>query len=359
MTVELGDRSYPVVIGPKAMRSLGETLRAACGAERVALVTDDNVWRDYGERAFSSLLGSGFRVSPITVPAGEGSKCWDRAGDVLERFATAGLGRRDLVLALGGGVVGDLAGFCAAVYMRGVSFAQAPTTLLAQVDSSVGGKTGVDLAAGKNLAGVFWQPVAVVADTSCLDTLAAAEWASGLAEVAKAAILEGGEFFEWMSANAPSLAGRDRSLVPEMVERAVRFKAGVVSADEREAGRRECLNLGHTYGHALERAAGYGAMSHGAAVAEGIRFAGVLAEEVLGAPASSSEAQCALLDALGLAAMRVDAPADEVMRGMRVDKKARDGSVRFVLVSEPGTWKVVPVEADVLKRHVEAYGAQR
>lgn len=355
--VELDERAYDVVIGPKVMRTLGEHLRSSCGATRVALVSDDNVWSHYGERAFSSLLSAGFRVSPVTIPAGEGSKCWDRAGDVLERFATAGIGRKDMVLALGGGVVGDLAGFCAAVYMRGVEFAQAPTTLLSQVDSAIGGKTGVDLAAGKNLAGAFWQPCAVLSDTSTLETLSDAEWASGLAEVAKTAILEGGEALEWLSANAEAIRARDRSLAPEMVARAAGFKARVVAADERESGMRECLNLGHTYAHALENAAGYGAVTHGAAVAEGIRFAASLASEVIGASEVTVRAQVELLEALGLSRTETDATPREVVDSMKTDKKARDGAVRFVLVKEPGAWQVVPVDRETLERHAAAHGA--
>lgn len=356
--VELSERAYDIVIGPKVMRVLGEHLHAACDAGRVALVSDDNVWSHYGERAFSSLLSAGFRVSPVTIPAGEGSKCWDRAGDVLERFATAGLGRRDMVVALGGGVVGDLAGFCAAVYMRGIAFAQVPTTLLSQVDSAIGGKTGVDLAAGKNLAGAFWQPCLVVSDTSTLETMSDTEWASGLAEVAKVAILEGGDALEWLSANADALRRRDRSLTPEMVERAVGFKARVVAGDEREGGTRECLNLGHTYGHALERAAGYGAVTHGAAVAEGIRFAAALASEVICASETTVRAQVELLDSLGLSRTATDATPCEIVDSMRTDKKARDGAVRFVLVKEPGAWQVVPVDRATLERHAAAYGAR-
>lgn len=355
--VDVPGAAYDVIIGSRAMRGLGERLRAISDAGRVALVADDTVWSHYGERAFSSLLSSGFRVSPITIPAGEGSKSWDQAGAVLERLATAGVGRGDIVLALGGGVVGDLAGFCAAVYMRGVAFAQAPTTLLAQVDSAIGGKTGVDLAAGKNLAGAFWQPRIVVADTSTLETVSVEEWGSGLAEVAKAAILEGGEPFEWLQANAVALKSRDPSVVPEAVERAVRFKAGIVAADEREIALRECLNLGHTLGHALEHAAGYGALTHGAGVAEGIRFAAVLAEAVLGADPGSRAAQERMLDALGLE--RAAGPYDpsDIRRAMSVDKKSREGEVRFVLVKEPGVWECRPVPDDVLDEALVAYAA--
>lgn len=346
--VDLGDRAYDVRIRRGGLRALGEALREVTGAGRVALVADDNVWSNYGERAFSSLLAAGFRVSPITVPPGEGSKSWDQAGAVLERLVTAGVCRDDVVLALGGGVVGDLAGFCAAVYMRGVAFVQVPTTLLAQVDSSVGGKTGVDLAAGKNLAGAFWQPLLVVADTETLDTLPDGEWRSGLTEMAKVAILEGGEHFAWMRENATRLCERDAAVVPEAVERAVSFKAGVIAADERESGARECLNLGHTLGHALESVAGYGVLKHGDAVAEGIRFAADVAVRAIGAPAQTRRAQGELLDSLGLGSGLAGCDPVELVLAMARDKKVRDGAVRMVLVSEPGAWEVRAVDGAML-----------
>ncbi len=356
--VELGSRAYDVHIQRGGLRTLGASLRSATGATRVALVTDDTVWSNYGERAFSALLASGFRVTPVTVPPGEGSKSWDQAGAVLERFATAGMGREDVVLALGGGVVGDLAGFCAAVYMRGIAFAQAPTTLLSQVDSSVGGKTGVDLAAGKNLAGAFWQPIVVVADTETLQTLPEAERRSGLTEMAKTAILEGGEHYAWMLRNAERLRAGEPDATAEGVERAVSFKAKVVAADERESGARECLNLGHTLGHALENVAGYGAMTHGDAVAEGIRFAADVARETLDAAEDVARAQDELLDALGLASGSRGCDPGELVRAMGRDKKARDGSVRMVLMRAIGQWEVHAVEQRVLLETLAARAAR-
>ncbi|MBA4371190.1 MAG: 3-dehydroquinate synthase [Coriobacteriaceae bacterium] len=352
--VELGERGYDVRIGRGVLAELGSGLRALTKAARVALVADERVWGLYGERVFSSLLSAGFRVSPVTVPAGEGSKSWDRAGDVLERLATAGISRDDVVVALGGGVTGDLAGFCAAVYMRGIPFVQAPTTLLAQVDSSIGGKTGVDLAAGKNLAGAFWQPLAVFADTSVLQTLSDEEWSSGLAEVAKCALLAGGESYTWLKDNAERLRAREPDCAPGAVSRAAAFKAGVVAADEREFGTRECLNYGHTFGHALERAAGYGSISHGAAVVEGMRFAAAVAEDVLGVDPGVRAAQEALFEGLGLVRPPLRADPAEISRAMRRDKKVRGGALRFVLLKAPGVWEVATVdEAVVEKRSAE------
>jgi shikimate kinase / 3-dehydroquinate synthase len=262
---------------------------STCGRSRdgarCALVTDDNVYGMFGATVSTSLRDAGIEAVEIVVPHGEPSKRWDRAGEVLEQMAAARLERTDLVVALGGGVIGDLAGFCAAVYLRGVDYVQLPTTLLSQVDSSVGGKTGVDLRAGKNLAGAFKQPLLVLADTSALGTLPDEEWRSGLAEVAKAAMLTGPDQVEWMIAQRGRTRASGTGSGREAVLAAVRHKIGVVSADEHETGLRESLNYGHTLGHAIERVAGYGVVPHGVAVAEGMRFAARLAVRVLGASA--------------------------------------------------------------------------
>ena len=218
----------------------------------------------------------------IEVPAGEATKDWEHAGRVLEALSEAGLGRDSLVVALGGGVVGDLAGFCAATYLRGVPVVQVPTTLLAQTDSAIGGKTGVDLPRGKNLAGAFWQPFLVASDTSVLGTLPEQEWASGLAEVAKSGALDSADSLAGLESDVADVLSREPGAVQRAVRMAASFKARVVSGDEREAADRECLNYGHTLAHALERELGYGTITHGAAVAEGMRFAARLAERVLG-----------------------------------------------------------------------------
>lgn len=357
-TVEVAASSaaYRVEVGPGLLEALGERVRAAVpDAGRVALVSDVNVAARFGPSAGTALASAGFGVVEVTVPAGEASKSWETAGAVLERLASAALDRRDAVVALGGGVVGDLAGFCAAVYLRGVRFVQAPTTLLAMVDSSVGGKTGVDLRAGKNLAGAFWQPQAVIADTRTLASLPEQEWASGLAEVAKGAFLDGEEWLRGVENAAPGLLAREEDAVTEAVVDAVAFKARVVAADEREGGEREILNYGHTYGHALERALGYGAVPHGLAVAEGIRFAAALSERVLGAPAEWTRRQESLLDALGLARLERRVGPAAVLGAMASDKKVRAGRVRFVLTTGPGLWEVRPIEEETLAEAVSAW----
>ncbi|MEI6623553.1 MAG: 3-dehydroquinate synthase family protein, partial [Actinomycetes bacterium] len=252
--VRTGGRPYEVQLGDGVLDRVGEIVRARTRATSVALITDECVAELYGARVEAALSAAGVAVTMVTVPAGEASKDWAVAGAVLEELAAARLDRTAAVVALGGGVVGDLAGFCAAVYLRGIPFVQVPTTLLAQVDSSVGGKTGVDLPQGKNLAGSFWQPVAVLADTTTLATLPVGEWRSGLAEVAKAAFLDSERF---VSALEAAVVGgevvRDGARTHAIVADSILFKARIIASDEREAGDRELLNYGHTFGHALEK----------------------------------------------------------------------------------------------------------
>ena len=337
---------YDVLVEPGALSRVGEVTRELTGAGTAALVTDETVAALYGARVRASLGSAGLGVVSRSVPPGEGSKSWECAGELLEWLAASRIERDDVVVALGGGVVGDLAGFCAATYMRGIALVQVPTTLLGQVDSAIGGKTAVDLAAGKNLAGAFWPPVAVLADLDCLATLPEREWRSGLAEVAKSAMLTSGDAVTALEVDAEALlAKRDAGAVRRAVSMAAGLKARVVSADEREAGEREALNYGHTLAHAIEKTAGYGALPHGQTVAEGIRFAALLAQRVLGADAAWTARQDGLLDSLGLpAAARPWAPED-LAAAMRADKKVREGLVRFVMTTAPGQWCVERVDS--------------
>lgn len=355
--VDLARRSYEVTIGPGLLAQVGERMRTVSDAARAAVITDSTVAPLYGTQVRASTERAGFTVSELVVPAGEASKSWEQAGELLEALAAAGLDRDDIVVALGGGVVGDLAGFCAATYLRGLAFVQLPTTLLAQVDSSVGGKTGVDLAAGKNLAGAFKQPLLVLADTDALGTLSESEWASGLAEVAKVAILESEERLAWIEANAASLSSREAAKVLEAVHASVAYKARVVGADERENGFRECLNYGHTLGHAIEKVAGYGIVPHGLAVAEGIRFAATLAVDAVGASREFAARQQSLLGTLAIPRIRLTASASELRDAMSSDKKARGGTPRFVLAIAPGEFVVRPVDEGVLQAHLRRYVA--
>lgn len=349
-------RAHEVVLGRGLIEHLGELVATATAARRVAVITDANVASLLLAGVTRSLEAAGIRCDAVVVPAGEPAKSWRQAGEVLERLGTSGLGRDGAILALGGGVVGDLAGFVAATYLRGVDLVHVPTTLLAQVDSSIGGKTAVDLEAGKNLAGAVWQPALVVADLGVLGTLPDVEWANGLAEVAKTALLAGPEETERLEAAAAHLVAEDARAVRDAVSMCVRFKASIVSTDEREAGVRECLNLGHTLAHAIERVAGYGSVAHGVAVAEGLRFAATLAEEVAGAPAELTRRIGSLLDDLGIGrAPRGDLDAAALLEAMRRDKKVRDGRVRFVLLTAPGAWRVVPVDEAAIMRHLERW----
>jgi len=357
ISVETARQRYDIVVGQGLLAEVGQRLRRLSSAEKVAVVTDANVGRLFGEQVAGSLADAGFAPTRVVIEPGEASKSWSSAGEVLAELARARLDRDDLVVALGGGVVGDLAGFCASAYMRGVAFAQVPTTLLAQVDSAIGGKTGVDLVEGKNLAGAFWQPLVVLADTDVLATLPDQEWRSGLAEVAKAALLDGERSLAALEADASRLAQRETDAVRAAVRMAVALKARVVSADEREAGGRESLNYGHTLGHAIEKVAGYGVVAHGLAVAEGIRFAARLGERLLGTPAPFTARQDALLDALGLHAMGQRWDASALLDAMRSDKKARRGAVRFVLLEAPGQFVVTEVGDEVLAEALRGWAA--
>lgn len=354
-----GEAPYDVRIGPGVLARLGAHMRALpalANVERVLVVADEETARLYRADAKASLAEAGFRVSDIAVPAGEGSKSIEVIGEVWEAMAGIGLGRDCAVVALGGGVVGDLAGFAAAGYMRGVPVVQAPTTLLSMVDSSVGGKTGVNLSAGKNLVGAFKQPVYVCADTATLATLPDREWTCGCAEVAKSAVIDSDEFFFWLADAAERLAARDEDATAEAIARSVVFKADVVAADKTESkGVRECLNYGHTLGHAVEALAGYGTFSHGAAVAEGMRFAARLAAALAGAPLDFVRAQDDLLDALGLPALAWSAEPADMLDAMKRDKKARGGRVRFVLPRDVGSWEVSDVDDETLLEHLDAW----
>jgi len=346
--VRVPGRSYDVLVERGSLTRLGEEVRSVSAARLCALVTDVNVDMLLGSAAEASLHAAGFEPVTVSIPAGEASKSWATAGRLLEEFSEARLGRDALVIALGGGVVGDVAGFAAATYLRGVPVVQVPTTLLAQADSAIGGKTGVDLPRGKNLAGAFWQPLLVLSDPDVLASLPEREWLSGLAEVVKSAALDGEAAFAALEVDAPALRARDAEATGRAVHMSAALKARIVSGDEREAADRECLNYGHTLAHAIERELGYGTVTHGAAVADGLRFAARLAVEVAGADPAWAERQEALLDALGLTPIDDVRDPAALLASMKSDKKARGGVVRFVLSSAPGSWTVAPVEDAVV-----------
>ena len=355
-----GGHTYDIRIGQGAMTALASVARDLKDCGKVALISDENVGPTYGKFVKQRLEEAGFEVYDLLVPPGEASKSLELAGELWEALSEYGLSRRDFVVACGGGVVGDLAGFVASTYMRGIDCIQVPTTLLSMVDASIGGKTAVNLSSGKNLVGTFHQPIFVCSDIRCLKTLLAEDWANGFAEIAKSAfIAPRRSFYEWLRNNADALASHDIDLLEEAVYMTAEFKASVVAADETESGKRECLNYGHTLAHAIEAASGYGAVAHGRAVAEGMRFAARLSMEVLGCDASVVKATDALLDSLGLPAIPWTASPEALFKFMKGDKKARAGQIRFVLLNEIANWEVRAVADETVMEHLEAWCAAK
>ncbi len=355
--------TYDVRIGTSVLQDLGADIRSVSGvatAPRLLVITDSHVAPLYLDQARTSLRQAGYAVADIVIDAGEQSKSLEVIGEVWEAMAALKLTRDCAVVALGGGVVGDLAGFAASTYMRGIPVVQVPTTLLAMVDSSVGGKTGVNLEAGKNLVGTFKQPSFVCAPTAVLSTLPEREWACGCGEIAKSAVIDSDDFFFWLLEHSQELLNRDPEVVEEAIARCVVFKADVVAADKSESkGVRECLNYGHTLGHAIETLTGYGTYSHGAAVATGMRFAARLGQQLVGTSAELVTTQDELLDSLGLPLIQLEATPAEILEAMKGDKKARGGRVRFVLPQDIGAWELVEVEDDVILAALGAWEGLR
>ena len=329
---------------------LGAFTRAVTGARRAALVSDARVAGLYGAEALRSLDRAGVRAHLVRVPPGERSKSPKRLASLWERCAVLGLDRRDVVVALGGGVVGDLAGFLAATYLRGVPWVGVPTSLLAQVDSSVGGKTAVDLKAGKNLAGAFHQPAGVLVDPDVLSTLPDRHRRAGLAEAAKLGMAADARLFRWLERHEAPLAAGDLEALAEVVERSIRAKARVVLADERESGVRAALNLGHTAGHALEAAVGFRGLLHGEAVALGLRIAAALSVRKAGLALEDRLRMEMLLDVLGLPWKLPPVSADCILEVMRRDKKRSGQAVRWVLTPRIGHASVPRLVSERLVR---------
>lgn len=351
-----GERTYEVRVASGALSHLSRPVQEVCPSGKIFLITDDVVAQPYAQTIAADLRSNGFSVTVACIPSGEESKCLDCAHELWDSMAQANFTRDSVVIACGGGVVGDLAGFVASTYMRGLPVIQVPTTLLSMVDSSVGGKTAINLGEGKNLVGTFWQPQFVCADIDVLDTLNDREWACGCAEIAKSAAIDSDSFFFWLIENSESLAHRDPQIVQEAVTRSIVFKASVVSHDKAETqGIRECLNYGHTLAHAIEKAAGYGTYSHGHAVAEGMRFAARLGVSLVGTPLDFIKAQDELLDSLGLPALKFKADPNLLLEIMQNDKKVRKGHLRFVIPQDVGKWSVEVVETDVVLEYLQAW----
>jgi 3-dehydroquinate synthase len=335
--VDLGERSYDIRIGTGL--SPGDVLKEAEG-QRVLIVSDSNVDPLYGERCEQALQAVGRTTFRAVVPAGEASKDLGVARHLYTEAVVSGLDRGSLIVALGGGMVGDLAGFVAATFLRGIGLVQAPTSLLAMVDSSVGGKTGVNLQQGKNLVGSFYQPLGVVADLAALATLPEREYVSGLAEVVKYGVIWDAEFFGRLESQVDKLLKRDIGFLEEVVARCCEIKAEVVAIDEREGGVRAILNFGHTLGHALEQVAGYSRWLHGEAVAAGMVYAASLSSRERGLSRGECDRLVDLLDRLGLpeCAELLGAVSWNALReAMSTDKKTRGAMPRLVLAERLGS----------------------
>ena len=362
--VGLGERAYDVVVGGGLLDKAGVLLAPLLKQGRTAIVSDATVWALHGERLTKSLAAAGISSQAIVVPPGEPSKSWEGLAEVSDRLLELELDRGDLIVAFGGGVVGDLAGFAAAIYKRGIDFVQIPTTLLAQVDSSVGGKTAIDTPRGKNLIGAFHQPKLVLADLDLLATLPEREMRAGYAEVIKYGLLGDFAFFEWLETNGPAVLAGDPDALAYAVARSVEMKAEIVEADEKEAGRRALLNLGHTFGHALEAETGYGeALLHGEAVAAGsaiaFRFS---AAQGLCSSQDAQRAEGAIaaaglptrLDQVGSGAF----DAAKLVRHMGQDKKAEGGRLTFILARALGEAFVAKnVDGQAVRDFLVAEGA--
>jgi 3-dehydroquinate synthase len=348
LEVELGTRRYRIQIGT-GLLTRGDWAAAIRGRD-VLIVTDAHVAPLYLARV-EAVLGR-HRVAHVVLPPGEQEKTLARFGEAISALAEMRASRDATVIALGGGVVGDLAGFAAACWMRGIAFIQLPTTLLAMVDSSVGGKTAVDLPQGKNLVGAFHQPIAVVADIDTLSTLPPRELRAGLAEVVKYGAIRDPELFDWLERHSARLLARDPEVLAEAVERSCRHKAEIVARDETEQGERALLNFGHTFGHALETASGYGELLHGEAVAIGMLIAARLSAALGLAPPEDVERLSRLLAHLGLPLFpRTDTDPAQLLELMRLDKKAVSGKLRLILWRGLGRAEVVPgvADADILR----------
>ncbi len=330
VTVGLDERSYQIYIDTGTLSQLGELCRQSSLKGRVAIVTNPVVSALYLARTKTSLESAGYRVTVIEIPDGEEYKCSATLEIIYDRLIEAEFDRSSLLVALGGGVIGDITGYAAATFLRGVPFVQVPTTLLSQVDSSVGGKTGINHRLGKNLIGAFYQPRLVLIDLDTLDTLPEREYHSGLAEVLKYGIVLERGFFEFISGRVEAIRQRDKAVLRQIVATSCRIKADVVEKDEKEGGLRVVLNYGHTIGHAVETLAGYGALRHGEAVAIGIAQAARLSESKGFSTSCDCKKITDLLESLGFSIEMPDFSLDEYLRIICHDKKKRDDGVNFI-----------------------------
>lgn len=335
LSVDLGDRSYPIHIGA-GLLGRADLIVPHLAQKRVVIVTNTTVAPLYLDRLTKTLTDAGVQVTPIILPDGEVYKDWQTLNLIFDALLQSRAERKTTLIALGGGVIGDMTGFAAASYQRGVPFIQIPTTLLSQVDSSVGGKTGINHPLGKNMIGAFYQPKVVLADTDTLKTLPARELSAGLAEVIKYGLIWDAEFFDWLESNMSQLRALDQAAISHAIYRSCEIKAQVVGEDEREGGIRAILNLGHTFGHAIESGMGYGNWLHGEAVAAGMVLAADASCRKGWLTKADVERSRALMRAAGLPDSAPDLGVEKYLDYMGHDKKVEAGKIRFVLLKKIG-----------------------
>jgi 3-dehydroquinate synthase len=345
--VTLGERSYNIVLHPGLLETVGDRLTAFTTSPKIGVVTDKHVASHYLQETLRSLCKAGYDPTPIILPPGERTKTLRTIAKILDVLASQKFERQSLLLALGGGVIGDITGFAAAIYQRGIPFVQVPTTLVAQVDSSVGGKTGVDHRLGKNLIGAFYQPRAVLIDTLTLDTLPRREWIAGLAEVIKYGIIADEEFFAFLEQEMPALLKLEEEPVIHAIKRSCEIKAQVVVEDERESDRRRILNFGHTIGHALESLSGYRGLIHGEAVGIGLVQEADLASHMGLCGRDIVERIRNLVQRAGLSEQVSEASFTSLWGAMQHDKKVIGGRVIGVWPVQIGEVLIRPIERQV------------
>jgi 3-dehydroquinate synthase len=352
--VELGARSYPIVIRRYLLQDIGEELTRLGCVGKVGVVTDRHIAKHYLKRVSRGLKAAGYAVVPLVLPPGERTKTLRSIATVMDALVNAKFERTSTLLAFGGGVIGDVAGFAAAIYQRGIPFVQVPTSLVAQVDSSVGGKTGVDHPKGKNLIGAFNQPRAVLIDPATLATLPPREWVAGLAEVIKYGVIADEAFFEYLTRNIESILKLDEEPVIQIVKRSCEIKAQVVSEDEREADRRRILNFGHTIGHALESLGGYRGLVHGEAVAIGMVYEADLARHLGLCGEDVVTRLQALVSAAGLPTRLPRVTFSALWNAMQQDKKVSAGTIHCVVPERIGWVRIIPLDKDRTRAWFEA-----
>ena len=353
VNVDLGERSYPIRIGADLIGRTDLFAPHIAGAS-VTIVTNETVEPLYGDALRAALAPLGKHVSTVVLPDGEAFKQWETLNRIFDALLSAQADRKTTLIALGGGVIGDMTGFAAACYMRGVPFIQVPTTLLSQVDSSVGGKTGINHPLGKNMIGAFYQPQAVIADIGALRTLPERELAAGIAEIIKTAAIADAEFFEWLEGNMDALNRRDPAALAHAVKRSCEVKASVVAADERESGLRAILNFGHTFGHAIEAGLGYGEWLHGEAVGCGMVMAADLSVRLGYLDEAVRKRLVALIAAAHLPTRAPALGDTRYIELMKVDKKADAGAIKFILLKQLGDTVLTDAPEDALRATLAA-----